>query len=1373
MNDLTHAQTEPATLAAPALAHADFIASQLPEWVKQAPLAIRTALRSSLLKSNQSRHDLSGLMAEVQSPLAFSKPLFEQALQHTFRGALDDKKHLFVRDLKNSHLLGLIKTHVAFSVHPLLEAAMQNFQSSEAENGGLESGTGLFTNTSPARKPLTISATRFAGMCRELNLGAQYQHHLEEILTPLPASQTARTRDQVKQVFAQKEQDDFEVALHIALLRDKLSDSIYQQLLSLQGHGRHSDWQSSHLTINGVALPSVVVFTHRSVARQILLYTPHDPLALFRLHTSLDELKSELANRLLTPDYMAFFNQLVPHRYRGTLFTVSHTSPGILPGKYAQGAVHSHIDQLVALTDIQCNVFDAIAQQQINQIKSYGRALLVSTAEVDKRAREQRLEHYRDIGKTLLFLAASFVPIVGEVLLAVTAAQLISTVYHGFEAWSRGDSDEALNCLMDVVDNVALAVVTVGAIKTGGFTARLIKIKLRNQSPRLWNPDLKPYRHLNGLPEDVVPDEFSLYEHDQQHYIKLDEHLHAVAHDPQTQRWQLQHPHAADAYSPNLLTNGDGNWRMEYENPKDWDLLKRLKRLGHHASYITQPKVASILHVADEDGSTLLQLHQEMLHPPPLLSDAIKRFKLDDEISTFNLDHADGKQLAPHTPLMQFYLTTGLPEWPSNRVLRVIDSRENTVLVHGSAGSDLRVPLARFTKGELLHVLEEQLPADVFDSLTKPIKVPAEALPYFSNVEKLGIRLTDELATNKQQLLKSIYALTEAPTSMPEEYLRNLRPELPKSYREEIIKVLNQKEYLQLLQKHPLNELQHWEADRYVEQLNASRMREGLILDSACPPESLTTILSILEQLPGWPASHQIEIRSDFSFGKLHASSGAVREAGRYILTPKGDLYTAHHSTGEAIGGATDLFSAIEHTLTQAQRTNLFELTHATSLKQAVREHSLRSTNPSLLPVRVVRPSVLFSSSPGHPLDPLFADPTPPKDLKLRADGIYEGPPGPDGFSRLFVLEREQYYRIKSDKWGWQLIDARSPFRAYKPYVRKNVHGTWEIDAHKGKLLGGMPDSPPMRLGTEVSEGEQSHSPASGMESTDDELESMVSTDDDFETAESSDEYVSADESFAPEPYTALERMQMRSQESYQHSQNYRRRYNRANNGRYPIRDVDGQPLRIRLIQAIGKSLTSEIKISKNKLIPYIQWEGYEKVARLYEEKMELATFAATHMKSPLESALIGEKTVVARRALTKGEVLGLYGGELLPKSVAIYRKDPYLLSPEPLHLPKQGAAPSPSVISRDLLLSGDNITSRINTIFEYEDGLPVRQAAAGYNVEAVPFDMHVQKGTEPMQRLQLTALVTSEAIPVGAELRWNYEYSEPVIKKMFGPAPA
>ena len=177
------------------------------------------------------------------------------------------------------------------------------------------------------------------------------------------------------------------------------------------------------------------------------------------------------------------------------------------------------------------------------------------------------------------------------------------------------------------------------------------------------------------------------------------------------------------------------------------------------------------------------------------------------------------------------------------------------------------------------------------------------------------------------------------------------------------------------------------------------------------------------------------------------------------------------------------------------------------------------------LPTRLLRPKVIPVSSAGHPFDPLFAEPTAPKQLTLRADGIYEGPPQTDGFSRHYVFEGERFYRIRSDPWGWQLIDARSPSRAYKPYVRKNAQGMWEIDPQKGKLLGGMPDSPLIRRAAEAGESQPPLSPTSGLESTDDELESMVSTDDEFESARSSDEYASAEESFSPEPFSFMELM--------------------------------------------------------------------------------------------------------------------------------------------------------------------------------------------------------------------------------------------------------
>ena len=133
------------------------------------------------------------------------------------------------------------------------------------------------------------------------------------------------------------------------------------------------------------------------------------------------------------------------------------------------------------LTACSADVFLSIAEHTIAQIKSDAQTLAALTANVDVLSRQKRLQGYIDAGKSLLFFAASFIPIVGEVLLVVSAAQLIDTIYEGFSAWSRGDSDEALNDLLDVADNLALAAATAGAIKTAGFTAGLIKVRVRTR----------------------------------------------------------------------------------------------------------------------------------------------------------------------------------------------------------------------------------------------------------------------------------------------------------------------------------------------------------------------------------------------------------------------------------------------------------------------------------------------------------------------------------------------------------------------------------------------------------------------------------------------------------------------------------------------------------------------------------------------------------------------------------------------------------------------------------------------------------------------------------------------------------------------------
>ena len=94
--------------------------------------------------------------------------------------------------------------------------------------------------------------------------------------------------------------------------------------------------------------------------------------------------------------------------------------------------------------------------------------------------------------------------------------------------------------------------------------------------------------------------------------------------------------------------------------------------------------------------------------------------------------------------------------------------------------------------------------------------------------------------------------------------------------------------------------------------------------------------------------------------------------------------------------------------------------------------------------------------NPGFPLDTHFARQETPTNLSLRADGVYEQPPLQGGMYKYYVLENRLYYQVQYAKPGWQVIDARSPYRAYKPYARQKVGGGWEIDSDMG-LPGGTP----------------------------------------------------------------------------------------------------------------------------------------------------------------------------------------------------------------------------------------------------------------------------------------------------------------------------
>lgn len=274
-----------------------------------------------------------------------------------------------------------------------------------------------------------------------------------------------------------------------------------------------------------------------------------------------------------------------------------------------------------------------------------------------------------------------------------------------------------------------------------------------------------------------------------------------------------------------------------------------------------------------------------------------------------------------------------------------------------------------------------------------------------------------------------------------------------------------------------------------------------------------------------------------------------------------------------------------------------------------------------------------------------------------------------------------------------------------------------------------------------------------------------------MKTPESEDEFEDASEAMAVAPYTAVELGVMRETVHFTRRPNRPGSYDRANNGKYPLRDYQGRPIRIRKLQR-SVTLDNGTQYTSAPLKPYIQFEGYEAVAARYEEKLSLRTFTAADMRAPQEHALIGQSMVVANRRIASGEIVGVYGGTVLPEGLFGPSGQTYTIAISKRPIMKDGKLTG----SEPVHLSGDNITSRINTLLEYDAvGRPLRQAATGYNVELVGFpveaDMLLGMGAEiktTRKNFVLSAVFAVEDIPAGAELRMDYGYPDSVIQRLF-----
>ncbi|EGH41021.1 leucine-rich repeat-containing protein, partial [Pseudomonas syringae pv. pisi str. 1704B] len=270
---------------APEPPHLQLIKDKSPEWLLHAAPATHATLRKALRRPLRwlagARKSSPDQLAELQrlyvehrkyeqqvrptldslSTLEnFARPLLTAAIKdrfglevdvantwlfHASRARVDQSFNTASRD-------PITQANIALraSTQSLLKAALQNFEAWETAPGAMDSSTGIkaqvfssfdIIGQQISGTSLPIPPTGFAALCRELDLGGQYQAHIQAAFsrpsTPDETADAAASR--LRQSFMQLEASSIRLQLQIASLQQLISRGLQGALLELLDGKQH------------------------------------------------------------------------------------------------------------------------------------------------------------------------------------------------------------------------------------------------------------------------------------------------------------------------------------------------------------------------------------------------------------------------------------------------------------------------------------------------------------------------------------------------------------------------------------------------------------------------------------------------------------------------------------------------------------------------------------------------------------------------------------------------------------------------------------------------------------------------------------------------------------------------------------------------------------------------------------------------------------------------------------------------------------------------------------------------------------------------------------------------------------------------------
>lgn len=657
-------------------AHFHHALNNLPDWVLKASPATRTALKGTRLQFPDwhanatrqqrlsvkqtgeeywtARNHLEARLARMQSARDFAEARLTAALKTRF-GLELDVKATFLRLYIPQDIPWLpIKSGASRTwTVSLLDAALHNFQDSETKADAYESASTFITSPSPSGQFDTLPAIKrrlsiqdFTRLCRELDIGGQYETYLKEFLGFTQPVTAAVLESSV----IDTHKAAFKAASEMAVMRGDLPAMDFR---GLRGHD---------VTIMSSSLTGIVVFTpehERSTrAAPIIAYIPDDPEHPLKQYPDSLAFIKDLTRKLRSPAYQVFFSRFVDHQERGHFFadlsrrlsTVTwherqHGDP--LPSWRDTPVDKPNLQY--AVTPITADLWTHLYQRQVNKILNDARTLAVSTASADRAARWARWDAFSKIATSILevaaFVALPFVPFLGELMLAYMAYQVLDETFEGIVDWAEGLKSEAFGHVMSLIESV----VQLGTFAVGGALAadafrrlmsseavalfsQLNPVETAAGKTRYWQPDLTPYEQSVDLPPSAKPDARGVYQHAGKTLVRLEDRLYAVKPDSATGHFQIEHPQRAEAYRPSLRHNQHGAWQTALDQPLTWDRDTVMRRLGHSVESFSSAEREQILRISGFHDNVLREAHVENLRPPSLLTDTIKRYTIDRDI---------------------------------------------------------------------------------------------------------------------------------------------------------------------------------------------------------------------------------------------------------------------------------------------------------------------------------------------------------------------------------------------------------------------------------------------------------------------------------------------------------------------------------------------------------------------------------------------------------------------------------------------------------------------------------------------------------------------------------------------------------------------